>query len=242
MWVFRCSALLCILTALSSLTCNQVQLWRQMLWDFLQPNQFSFFLTREVTLFFNYKSIPERLLHCGCPIRASGHQWAAVFVGLWIKGGSDGRFRASAWELDGCPKADWCGRPSEGEHVLLWCSSLWVKESVKWINVNANESLSKIWCQITSMYVYLKLNIKHYTCTFVQMQVLKIMHTKINSGKKKNAKIKWVNKAHKLLKSFLFKKRSLILSLYSLTSVNKTIKCFFFFCKLVKYGTNKHIK
>lgn len=39
-----------------------------------------------MTLFFNYKSIPERLVHCGCPLRPSRHQWAAVFVGLWIKG------------------------------------------------------------------------------------------------------------------------------------------------------------
>lgn len=44
------------------------------------------FFTRKVILFFNYKSIPERLVHCGCPLRPSGHQWAAVFVGLWIKG------------------------------------------------------------------------------------------------------------------------------------------------------------
>lgn len=39
-----------------------------------------------MNLFFNYKSIPERLVHCGCPLRPSRHQWAAVFVGLWIKG------------------------------------------------------------------------------------------------------------------------------------------------------------
>lgn len=68
-----------------------------------------FFLTREVTLFFNYKSIPERLLHCGCPLRASGHQWAAVFVGLWIKGGV-------RWQIQN----QRLGTGRLPEHRLMW--------------------------------------------------------------------------------------------------------------------------
>ncbi len=39
-----------------------------------------------MTVFLNYKSIPGRLVRCGCPLQPSGHQWAAIFVGLWIKG------------------------------------------------------------------------------------------------------------------------------------------------------------
>lgn len=75
---------------------------------FYSPTSY-FFLTREVTLFFNYKSIPERLLHCGCPLRASGHQWAAIFVGLWIKGGV-------RWQI----QSQRLGTERLPEHRLMW--------------------------------------------------------------------------------------------------------------------------